>query len=117
MKLTKDDPLYSTLSDQFVVRYVARIARILDREPLIKFNLDDVGQAERDLLFTVCFEGVVNFEDPRSCQDGGRAYRLRPVFQGEPDVETETMIFGDTAMHGLIDDPILELGIQRAKGH
>ncbi len=114
MTLLKDEMLYSNLSDEFIVRYVARIARILDREPLVKFSLSAMDQADRDLLFTVCYEGVVNFEDAPALNGAGQAYVPRPSFHTKSETDPDVVV-GDTLLHHLIDDPLIERGIEYAR--
>lgn len=115
MPLSENEPAFAHLGEELVTRMVAILARILNRSTLVDFNFDVIGDAQRDLLFDLSFFAVAVFEERGGIDLEGQRYFPRVTFQIGTSGSEPDLIYSGTILHGLVEDPILDAGLARAR--
>ncbi|WP_422370149.1 hypothetical protein [Hoeflea sp.] len=115
MSIIQDNQLFEPIATEFVIRYVAVIARLLDQSPLVDFSLDSLTDEMNGLLFDLCFFGVVQLEEQSGFEGNGKTYTPRVAFETDRSTAEPNILLGDTIVHGLIETPVLEAGLARAR--
>lgn len=115
MGLIQDNTLFAGITREFVIRYVEHTARILHGQDLVVFDLEQVTGDARDLLFDLCFIGILNFEEQGGFDGAGKSYTPRVAFETDKTNPEPTVLIGDTIVHGLIEDDVLDAGLAGAR--
>lgn len=115
MGLIQDNALFADISREFAVRYVALMARVFHSEDLVSFDLHNITDRDRDLLSNLCFFGLVNFEEQSGFDGAGKTYTPRVAFETDKTNAEPTVLIGANLVHGLIEDDVLNAGIERAR--
>ncbi len=115
MPLSANELAFAHLGEALATNMVAMLARILNRSTLVDFELDAIGDAQRDLLFELSFLAIAVFEDRGGIDFAGQKHFPRVTFEigssnGEPD-----LIYSGIILHGLVEDPVLYAGLARAR--
>ncbi|MEM7695257.1 MAG: hypothetical protein AAF318_12465 [Pseudomonadota bacterium] len=113
MTVVIDHPLYGTLGREFVVRFIEAMARQLASSNLVNFDINNIGEEQMELLFSITFFGVGETEEQSGFEAGGQRYLPQLAFKTTPG---DGVVLGDTVLHGLIADEHLEEGLARARG-
>ena len=100
----KDD--FDSLAKEFVVRYVEKTALLLDHQKLASFQINDVSEDMRELLFNICFLGLASFEEKSGFEIDGGTFTPRPAFETRADAGTGKLLLGNLHMHQLVDSSI-----------
>ena len=114
MKVQHDPALFENIGKEFVARYVDALARALHREDLVDFNVNALSPEAENLLYNLCFVGMVEFEELSGFPRNGVNYTPRVSFEDRQSSEAELLI-GDAYMHGLLDDDALKAGLESAQ--
>lgn len=115
MAIVSDGGIFDPIAREFVIRYVEKIARMLDQQARVDFDLTNITEEAMTLLFELCFCGVAAFEDQSGFQGGGKTFTPRAAFEADKDSDPPTILVGHTLLHGLIEDDVLLAGIERAR--
>jgi hypothetical protein len=115
MPLSANERAFAELGEALARNMVAMLARILNQSTLVDFELDAVGEAQRNLLFDLSVLAIAVFEDRQGIDQRGQRHFPRVTFEignssGEPD-----LIYSGVILHGLVEDPILDAGVARAR--
>ena len=62
MGLVQDNALFAGICREFAIRFVDLTARILHDDKQASFDLENVTEDDRSLLFNLCFFGIANLE-------------------------------------------------------
>lgn len=114
MSVIIDHPLYAALGREFVVRFIDRMARTLASSDLVDFDLNNIGEAQMDLLYDLAFFGIGETEEQSGFESGGAQYLPQLAFKAA--APGDGVVLGDTALHGVIATEHLEEGLARARG-
>lgn len=115
MAIDHDDSIFGPLAREFVVRYVEKTALLLHRERSVSFDLLVYDTAMSDLLFNVCFLTIAQFEEQSGFESNGCAYTPRVAFETKRPASSPNLLVGDTLLHGLVEDDVLNEGVSRAR--
>ncbi|QIR86483.1 hypothetical protein [Paracoccus sp. AK26] len=114
MPILHDDQTYARLTE-IATRIVAVVTRILHASPLVDFDLKALSNRQCNLLSELCFLSITQFEDRRTFNVARRAFHPRPAFQTSDSGALPSLMIGNAQIHGMVDDPVLNAGIGRAK--
>ena len=115
MAIDHNERIFGPIADEFVVRYVKTIALNLHRNDLVPFDVHVYDTAMSDLLFELCFLGIAQFEEQSGFEGDGKTYTPRAAFETDRNAPSPTLLLGDTLLHGLVEDDVLNEGIARAR--
>lgn len=115
MAIDHDNSIFNPLAHEFVVRFVEKTALLLHRERSVSFDLIVYDTAMSDLLFSLCFLTIAQFEEQSGYDSNGKTYTPRVTFETDRSASTPNLLVGDTLLHGLVEDDVLDEGVSRAR--
>jgi len=115
MPLIENEKDFDPMARELVVRYIAKMARLLAGQKLVDFDLANLSEAGKDLLFDICFFGIAEFEE-QSCIDAASpCLNPRVTFETKAPTMPPTLMLGSVFLHGLVDRDTINEGIARAR--
>lgn len=115
MDLIHDTNTFAPAARELAVRFIQRAAVVLHQAPEVDFDVADHDAAQSDLLFNICFFGVAEFEEQSGIDVLGVRYTPRVSFEPLCGSAANTILIGNTLVHGQIEQKQLAEGVTRAR--
>ena len=120
MPILDDAAAFDRLGREQAIRLATVLARILHASPLADFDLNQIGPAQKGLLFELGFFAIASFESRNGLVDGGEKHFPRPGFERDAtgpisSVSELTLILGGGQIHGFLEDPEIDEALNRAR--
>lgn len=115
MQLSQDNDTFAIAARELTVRFVRHVATIMHEAPEIAFDVTHSDASKSDLLFNMCFLGIVQFEELSGIDVNGAKHTPRVAFDINRNSPSNTVLIGDTLLHGLVEDSTLAEGVERAR--
>lgn len=115
MQLTQDNNRFAIAARELTVRFVRNVATIMHEAPEIAFDVTHPEAVKSDLLFNMCFLGIAQFEELSGIDVSGMNHTPRVAFDTNRNSPSNTVLIGDTQLHGLVGNSTLAEGVERAR--
>lgn len=115
MQLKHDTDTFIVAANELAIRFIQSIATCLHQSSDVNFDLANAEAANSDLLFEICFKGAIEFEEQSGIEADGSKYTPRVAFDTTRFGDEEIILIGAGSVHGMIDDPQLSEGVERAR--
>ena len=115
MKIINDNTLFDSAGRELAIRFIQRIASLLHEAPEVAFDVRSDEAFDSELLFNLCFFGIVEFEEQSGIEVNGKKYTPRVAFDPHRSTSDDHILVGNTAVHGFVDSAEIAEGIARAR--
>lgn len=109
------EQVYHTAARELTVRFVQRIASLLHDAPDVPFDVDAADAARSQLLFDLCFLGIVQLEEQSGIEAGQVVVTPSVAFTPHDGTGTAPVLTSGSPLHRFVEEDTLSEGIARAR--